>query len=196
MDQRAVVKIIVDDIASILGALNDFEVAGHGDLQALKDEEINDPIFPFRYTLENLKEIVLSELTGIPTSQAALRAINLLLVACAQPDTVSTRLNLIATAQGIKTQAQKAAHAISNAWSSFVQKIQSIIQSISTALWSLVSNYLNLKEWSVKGTISTPIITSLFGISGSAELCDAANRPKNGLWLIQALAAGWRNNHE
>jgi hypothetical protein len=34
----------------------------------------------------------------------------------------------------------------------------------------LVSNYINLKEWSVKGAVSTPAIVSLFGISGSVEI--------------------------
>lgn len=165
----ALAKTICGDIDLIANVLDDFKQAHNEYFSVLGDERINDPLLPFRYALTNLKETV-NAFADEPSPQKALRTINLLLIVCGQPDAISVRLNLVSTAQGIKAKVQNAAHAISNAWSSFVQQIQSIIQGISSALWLLVSNYLNLKEWSVKGSISTPAITSLFGISGSAEI--------------------------
>ena len=169
MNDKELASMIQGDINLILKGLDDFKKEEDGNLAKLREESIIDPVRLFRHSLESLHGNV-EEFVKYPDSKKALKAITLLSFITAQPDAVGARLSIIASQVGIMPYTQQAAFSISTTWNSFKQKIQSVIQSISSALWSLISSYLNLKEWSVKGTVSTPAITSLFGISGSVEI--------------------------
>jgi hypothetical protein len=169
MNTNSLVSIIRQDISSIFKILEGIRDEQIKNVSFLSESSIADPILPFHYSL-NALSLALEEFTKSPNSQQALKLLNLLLVVSAQPDAITARFGTVTTAIGIPQSVKQAASCISTAWNSFTQSIKSVIQSISSALWSLVSNYINLKEWSVKGAVSTPAIVSLFGISGSVEI--------------------------
>ena len=169
MNTNSLVSIIKDDISSIFKILERIHEEQIGNVSLLKESSFADPILPFRYSLNSLS-IALDEFIKSPDSQQALKLVTLVLVVSAQPDAITARFGTITTGVGIPQGIKQAASSVSAAWNSFVHNIKSVIQSISSTLWSLVSNYLNLKEWSVKGAIGTPAIASFFGITGSVEI--------------------------
>jgi hypothetical protein len=102
-------------------------------------------------------------------SEAAYQFVTKLFALNAQPDAISSRFAIqIETSD--KFFIRNVVQAVSAAWSNVVGILKIILQSISNNLWALLSSYLNLKEWSLKGKISTPHLFSYFGIGGSAEL--------------------------
>lgn len=169
MNHRELLSTIEGDITLILTSLNRFNKEQDNNFAKLKEKSISDPTSVLRSSLQCLGRNV-SQFVENPDSEKALKAITLLSVITAQPEAAGARLSMLASQDGLTKSTQLAALSISSAWDSFKKKIQSVIQSISSALWSLVSNYLNLKEWSVKGNGSIPAIASLFGITGSMEI--------------------------
>lgn len=113
----------------------------------------------------------MNEFVRKPETAAAFRAVTVLSVVSAQPDAISSRLDIVATAQsGQKGVVQGATAMVAVAWKGFIAKIKYLIQSISASLWLVISRHLKLKEWSIKGGVSAPAIASFFGITGSAEI--------------------------
>ncbi len=168
-NMRGLVGIIKKDIGSIRRILENMREQERNSINVLSELSIPDPTLPFIYSLDSLHK-ALDDFDESPDPKKALRLVTLLLSVTSQPDAVTSRLSVITIAPWTPQNIMAAASSLSTVWNSFVQNIKSVLHSISSTLWSLVSNYLNLKEWSVKGAVGTPAIASLFGITGSVEI--------------------------
>lgn len=69
-----------------------------------------------------------------------------------------------------RSTAESAVERLKQAWSGLVGTIQQGLKKIRSRLATLLANYLNLKEWTISGDISTSPIAALFGLSASAGI--------------------------
>lgn len=59
---------------------------------------------------------------------------------------------------------------VGDAFQRAVARIRGFLRGVSAYLARLLVNHNAVKEWSLKGSVTTPQITKLFGITGTAEL--------------------------
>lgn len=69
-----------------------------------------------------------------------------------------------------RSTAENAVQKLKQAWSGLVGKIKRGLGKIKSRLATLLANYLNLKEWTISGDVSTSPIAQLFGLSASAGI--------------------------
>jgi len=139
----------------------------------LKIEEEKDYlaqiVLPFKQATNDLKKET-NRLLESKNSSSAFRVTAVIGLLNSQLDSINAQLslkaNIISQSKGVTTVWNK----VSASWNTLVGRLKSIIQTISSYLWQLISRLLTLREWSISGTVSTPSITSLFGPSGSATI--------------------------
>lgn len=181
MDRKATINWILADVDLIFEHLKSFEdehsalinqaSSAFGIAFEYEDRpDFESPFASVKDSLSNFKSLV----EGFAEETPSHYALNTLLAFQSiegQVDAAASRLNLIAMhLPQPKTAVRNSVQLLANAWSGFAGRIKAIVQGISGKLWNLLSNYLNLKEWSISGKISTPTLTQIFGISASAEL--------------------------
>ena len=69
----------------------------------------------------------------------------------------------------IKSSVANAAKAAS-AVGTLISRVGAILKGLAGQIWQLLSKLINIKEWSVKGAVSSPALTGFFGVTGSLEL--------------------------
>lgn len=166
---REIVELIEREIQRLLEEIRRFQKEHGSDLNLLSEEGEIDPIAGLRYALSSLREL-LQEFKENPDSERALGCMLALQSVSGQPEAVTLQLETLAESSQFGGRIRQAAQNIAHGFGHIFSYLKGAIQSISHKLWSLVSRYLKLKEWSIKGAVSTPAIVSLLGITGSAEI--------------------------
>jgi hypothetical protein len=150
--------------------INEFrEAARH----LYKPEDLKNgfsPFLAFRESLQSFKNL-LTTLDREKDRATAFRTLLAFHAIDSEGTAIEARLSLIGTTSApTLASVPNTAQLLAQAWSQFWAKVKSVMGSIASNLWAFISQYLNLKEWSIKGSISTPAITQVFGLTGSAEL--------------------------
>ncbi len=84
---------------------------------------------------------------------------------------INVQLDYIAVANStVSNIPQKVVSSVSSKLNLILSSLKAQLQRIQGLIGQLLSKYLNLKEWSVKGSLSTPTLANLFGLTASAEL--------------------------
>jgi hypothetical protein len=167
--ERAIIELLQEEIERLVKELRMLQEEYGSDVRVLVEEGESDPIAGFQYTLSSLRQ-VLKEFLEYRDSERALRSLLALQLVSGQPETVILQLEALSLSPRFGGRIRQAASNIAHGFGQVFNYLKGAIQSISHKLWSLVSGYLKLKEWSIKGTVSTPAIVSLFGVTGSAEI--------------------------
>ena len=167
--ERLIADLILNEIKRLLEELRNFENENASDLTELDEAGIGNPVTDLRFALTSLIEIF-QEFLEFRDSEHALRSLMALSLVSGQPEAVTDQLATLSNSPGIGSGIRNAASSLVHSFTGFFSRLKSAIQSISTKLWTLLSNYLKLKEWSIKGTVTTPALVSLFGITAGAEL--------------------------
>jgi hypothetical protein len=166
--EREVFDLLVNEIRRLIQEIESVEENNPEEFGAFREQRVSNPITDLRFALNSLLEI-LSEFLEYRDSERALQALTNWSLVNGQAESLSSQLETLSTsapASGIRQAASSLVHKLSG-WFSY---LKGAIQGISAKLWSLLSTYLKLKEWSIKGTVTSPALTNLFSFSGAAEL--------------------------
>lgn len=147
-----------------------FQKVAHHGYEGEESENGFSPFSPFRESLQSFKKLLLT-LGEKRDRVTAFRTLLAFHAIDSEGTAIEARLSLIGTTlTPTLPSVANTAQVLIQAWSRFWAKVKGIMGSIASNLWAFISQYLNLKEWSIKGSISTPAITQVFGLTGSAEL--------------------------
>jgi hypothetical protein len=60
--------------------------------------------------------------------------------------------------------------AMASPLASLVSRLRGMLSGLSGRIWQILATILTVKEWSVKGAVSTPALVGFFGVAGNVEL--------------------------
>jgi hypothetical protein len=167
--ERDLIERVRTEIRRLLEELDAFVAENRNEFREFEEEGISNPVTDLRYVLTSLLE-AFQEFVENPDSEKALQTLMGLSVLTGQVETMTSQLELLSISSRVKGAIQNAAATIANKVAGWFGYLKNAIQSISAKLWSLMSPYMNLKEWSIKGALGTSPLVSLFGMTASAEL--------------------------
>jgi hypothetical protein len=128
------------------------------------DKEVREDLAPM---VEELKTILglegvfeaLDQLAGKLDSQEGVRAVMLTGILSQQFDILNARVEMLASIGKIKNAAR-------NAWNRLKGFVQSFLQSVSTHIWNMLSQFVTPKGWSIAGSVGV----TFPGLSGNLQL--------------------------
>jgi hypothetical protein len=161
--------LIIDQLRRLLDELRRFEAENAEEFNAFAEAQIGNPVTDLRQVLVSLLESF-EQFIKYRNSERALQTLLNLSLASGQTESVLPQLESLSASANTTGFVRSAAASLANKVAGWFGYLKNAIQSISTKLWSLISSYVNLKEWSIKGAVTTPTLVNLFGFTASAEL--------------------------
>ena len=165
--EREIFDLLMREIRRLIQEIEALETQTAEYTGDFKEYSVSNPVTDLRLALVGLLEI-LQEFSEYRDSERAMQAVTSWSIVHGQSENIESQL--LALSNAPIDRIRYAAQSLTGKLSGWFSYLKSAIQGISAKLWSLLSKYLRLKEWSIKGAVNSPALVNLFSFSGSVEL--------------------------